>query len=323
MKPHEQLFLQQLEDWPEAAAHYRQLSATRSRTLELNEQSFVLQSNPGRIKSSLADVSSNSLKQRPCFLCPENRPAKQQTVPLYFDPSFEILINPYPVARRHYTIAGPHLPQRLRDYLNTFFSTAQIMDDCVVFFNGAYAGASAPDHLHFQSIIKGVLPLEKDIYRWKESFMKRLVDYEDNTVSCLSGIERGGWYIEGSCQSLLKDWVETILTGLAKIPLSNQSEEGIEEEPSINFIGWFELGRWNLVLFPRKAHRPSCYFAPEPKKLLVSPASLEMGGLFILARPADFEKITTQDICTIYQEVAYNDITIKQLSDSLTFSHPS
>jgi hypothetical protein len=168
-----------------------------------------------------------------------------------------------------------------------------------------------------------VLPLEKDIYRWKESFMKRLVDYEDNTVSCLSGIERGGWYIEGSCQSLLKDWVETILTGLAKIPLSNQSEEGIEEEPSINFIGWFELGRWNLVLFPRKAHRPSCYFAPEPKKLLVSPASLEMGGLFILARPADFEKITTQDICTIYQEVAYNDITIKQLSDSLTFSHPS
>jgi ATP adenylyltransferase/5',5'''-P-1,P-4-tetraphosphate phosphorylase II len=190
MKTHEQLFLQQMENWPEAAARYRQLSAVQSRTLELNEQSFVLQSNPKRIQSSLADVSSESLKQRPCFLCPENRPNKQQSIPLNFDPSFEILVNPFPVAQRHYTIAGPHLPQRLHGHLNTFFSTAQIMNDCVVFFNGAHAGASAPDHLHFQSIMKGILPLEKDIHHWKGPFMQRLMKYEDNTVSCLSGIGR-------------------------------------------------------------------------------------------------------------------------------------
>ncbi len=126
--------------------------------------------------------------------------------------------------------------------------------------------------------------------------------------------------MEGSRQSLLMNWVETILAALSKLPVTKPPEEWTAEEPSINLIGWYELGRWNLALFPRKAHRPSCYFAPEPERLLVSPASLEMAGLFILARQADYEKITVQDILTIYQEVAYNDLPIQLLSALVTFS---
>ena len=74
-------------------------------------------------------------------------------------------------------------------------------------------------------------------------------------------------------------------------------------EPMLNLLCWSEGPRWVLILFPRRRHRPSCYDAPGDGRLLCSPASVDMGGVFILPMEKDFERINAADLRQILSEV--------------------
>ena len=73
-----------------------------------------------------------------------------------------------------------------------------------------------------------------------------------------------------------------------------QQIEATTDEPMFNLFAHFAAGRYTVVLFPRAAHRPACYFATGPDQLLVSPAVLEMCGILVTTEPEHFARIDTR-----------------------------
>ena len=72
----------------------------------------------------------------------------------------------------------------------------------------------------------------------------------------------------------------------------------------LNLLAWKEENQWYLLLLLRKKHRPSCYFAEGEDKLLSSPASVDLGGVFITPIASDFERMDSNKIQEIIKEVS-------------------
>ena len=110
-----------------------------------------VQFNPGRLISTAAKVDAASIKERKCFLCPENLPPAQRGIP--YDGDFLVLCNPFPIFPEHFTISSlRHTPQLIRDSFAALLSlTRDLGSRYAVLYNGPKCGASAPDHLHFQA----------------------------------------------------------------------------------------------------------------------------------------------------------------------------
>ncbi len=304
-------FDNQLKQWPLAVENYNRLKQSLTRTVELNGTRLVVQVNPGRMASTAANTTASAIRERPCFLCDTNRPPEQLSLAVPGEPRFTLLVNPFPVFPRHFTIIGTHQPQRLTPYIDTLFRLAQWLDDSVVFYNGPQCGASAPDHLHFQAGNKGLIPLQTDIDSIRSHHTETVLAQEGATLYRLSGLSRGGWLLEGK--------TEQALTGLTtQLMETLQAAQSEIEEPMVNVLCWYDQQGWHLVMFYRRAHRPSCYFRQDEHQRLISPAAVEMGGLLIAARQEDFSALTDEELATIYNEVSWNDETIAHLSKQLT-----
>ena len=76
------------------------------------------------------------------------------------------------------------------------------------------------------------------------------------------------------------------------------------EEPMLNILGFYTDGEWRIHVFPRAKHRPSFYDAEGDKKLLFSPAAVELGGVCTTPREPDFDKATREHIVQMYHEVS-------------------
>lgn len=148
-----QFFNTQLAAWPLARENHEALHQVLTRRLDIEgfDCPVVVQHNPARIRSTAAKVDASALSKRPCFLCPENRPEVQQALPLC--DGWELLVNPYPILKEHYTIvATRHQPQTLQGVLPVMRRAHKVLGDAfMVFYNGPHCGASAPDHQHLQA----------------------------------------------------------------------------------------------------------------------------------------------------------------------------
>ena len=261
-----QLFQEQLNAWELAKNNYKALEQARVKTLDVEGRRYIVQFNPARIVSSSANVDGQSISRRPCFLCSANRPVEQKGV--IFNDSYTILVNPYPIFPRHFTIpSNEHTPQLIASRFGDMLDLAQQLDDEVVFYNGPKCGASAPDHFHFQAGSKGFLPIENDRNR--------------SNVLC----------IESENKQIMFRRFEQICDSL---PLQSD-----DTEPKMNILTWYENKQWTTCIFPRKKHRPNCYST----NMLISLAAVDMGGVFITPLEKDFNKITAEDIAGILNEV--------------------
>jgi hypothetical protein len=87
-------------------------------------------------------------------------------------------------------------------------------------------------------------------------------------------------------------------------------EEGVE--PMMNVVCLYKEstvnsqqsteGKWYLFIIPRGAFRPWQYTAEGDKQLLVSPATVEVSGLFITPVKEHFERITKEDVVDILEQ---------------------
>ena len=265
-----QLFKEQLIEWELARNNYKALEQVKVKTVDVNGHRYEVQFNPARITSSAAKVDPKSIQERKCFLCEENRPAVQKGIP--FKENYTILINPFPIFPRHLTIPElKHTPQLIAPRFGDMLDLAQVLDDYIVFYNGPKCGASAPDHFHFQAGNKGFLPIEND-KEWHSAIR-----------------------IESENKQEMLDRFQQIYDSL---PLQQDNIE-----PMLNILTWYENGTWTTYLFPRKKHRPDCFSAEGDANLLISPASVDLGGVFITPLEKDFEKIMAEDIAGILQEI--------------------
>lgn len=297
------LLEEQLKSWELARNSYRALGQVKTRELDFDIFKIKIQFNPARIVSSAAKVDAESLKERNCFLCPAHLPNEQKGLP--FGDDYQVLVNPFPIFPEHLTIPTlSHEPQNILPRFGDMLDLAKALDKFVIFYNGPRCGASAPDHAHFQAGNKGFLPIEKE---WKTTERDLVWMKEETSVYALKNYLRNVLVIESRNK---KD----IVMLFEKIYGMLDLEEG---EPMMNLLVWCEGGWWVTCIFPRVKHRPQCYFAEGNKNLLLSPASVDMGGVFITPLAKDFDKVTKEDARTIFQEISISDTEMDKLVERL------
>lgn len=278
----------QLAVWPEAKERYLALGKTERRRVAMGRVAGAVQFNPARSRSTTADVSKAALEKRPCFLCGENRPTVQVALPIL--EGWTMLLNPFPIFPIHFTIVSDKHRDQLPD-VATMVELAEKMPGMAVFFNGAKAGASAPDHQHFQAVCVEELPLLMEIERAFPADKSAV--YEVSRDTSLPESER--WPFAFRTAVICLD-----AEGMARLAEMNKAPH----TELINQYAWIgERGELRLLDIPRKAHRPACYTASDAP-LLISPGAIDMAGILIAVRPQDFERAPEQ-IPEILNDVAY------------------
>lgn len=288
----DRLITRQLRGWDVAGRNYAALGSVATRTLSLGESTVVLQFNPERRHSSSAAIDKRSLARRKCFLCSENQPVKQKA--LLWGDHYKIQVNPYPIFERHLTIADlHHVPQRLSGRLGDMLQLAKDLPDFVIFYNGPQCGASAPDHAHFQAGAKGEMPLCDEIVHATTHLM---ADGDEGFIGFVDTLGRNLFTIETSTQRAAERYALRLLD-LLPVPVG-------ADEPMVNVLCWWDTTdrAWRLVIFPRSKHRPACYGEGEGR-LLLSPASVDMGGLWAVPEFKDFESLTAPQVQAIFDEL--------------------
>ena len=77
-----------------------------------------------------------------------------------------------------------------------------------------------------------------------------------------------------------------------------------DEEPMLNILVSREPDRWRVIVFLRRKHRPDRYFLEGEEKMVFSPAAADFGGVCILPVRRDFERITAEDLRSMFREVS-------------------
>ncbi len=284
----------QLALWDLASKNYRALGKTERRLFKIGDFEGALQFNPARIVSTAAKTDALSISKRPCYLCKKNRPTEQLT--LKADNGWELLLNPYPIFPVHFTLpAENHIPQE--HFPLEMASFAERWTDLAIFFNGARAGASLPDHAHCQAVLKSELPLLKLTER-------------------IHPLTRGGKNLIHTSEthaSLPFHYYSAIITpdseGMATLKILTEirgtdAETGKPDHRLLNVFFWMGAeGFLRAVIIPRSAHRPKCFFAEGEAQRLVSPGSIDMAGIIVLPRESDFRNLSDEEIASIYSEV--------------------
>jgi ATP adenylyltransferase (5'',5''''''-P-1,P-4-tetraphosphate phosphorylase II) len=300
----QELFEEQLTSWDVAKNNYEALKQVRVKELNFGKYKIKVQFNPARIVSSAAKVDSKSIQERKCFLCEQNRPPVQKGISFG---DYVILVNPFPIFPKHLTIpAGEHTDQRILGRLGDMLDLAYNLNDFTIFYNGPKCGASAPDHVHFQAGSKSFLPIESE---WRTLAGNDLFEYQSTKLYLLKDYLRGTIVLESASKDGAIVLFEKIYASLEVKPE--------ESEPMMNVLSWYEEDKWITCIFPRTLHRPSCYFAEGEDNLLISPASVDMGGVFITPQEKDFNKISGENVSAILEEVCMSEIKLSEFVGQL------
>jgi hypothetical protein len=72
-----------------------------------------------------------------------------------------------------------------------------------------------------------------------------------------------------------------------------------------------------VILFPRSKHRPDVYFLDGERRLLVSPAAVDIGGLIITPLEKDFLGIDARQVREIFTEVTVKSDVYSRLIEAI------
>jgi len=287
------LLSRQIEEWPALKEGVSTLSQGNSEDIEVEPFRFKKLFNPARIVNIKADVSKEGIAKRKCFLCVNDLPEEQRGIEIE---NFLLLCNPRPIFRDHFTLSClEHVEQTLAPHIDFMSRSAKFAGSAyTIFFNGAQAGASAPDHLHFQVCPTADLPL-----------MQYLCSLPENVNSVLSIMDAGYVSFTETKTEKLKQKLSSLIEA-AKILLNcNQA--------SMNILMTYKEGSWLVVLVPRKKHRPACFSATGEEKILLSPAAVETSGAIVASQERDFDKIDEKLLQQVWSEIYFTTKEVKSI----------
>ena len=305
----------QLSQWSLACGNFRALKDVSVREVEVGGLTVKLQFNPARMISSAAKLSKEEIAKRRCFLCRENRPAEQ--IMLKFEgrkgKKYDILVNPYPIFPDHLVIAkSKHTDQSIWHRYVDMLDLARKYSGYTFFYNGPKSGASAPDHHHFQGAPKGLMPLENDVNACLASgeTLNYVTSVQDADLFNYKKFTSGVFVLRSeTAKSAAKLFYR--LLDCAETP------EG-ESEPLFNLFTWWADGEYRSIVVFRRSHRSHHYFSDGPDHLTMSPGCADMGGVFIVPVPEEYEKITSELLSEMVQEVSISDTDQSKIIDRLT-----
>lgn len=352
----DELFDAQMSLWKLARDNYEGLKSVKVRELSVEGCPVKLQFNPSRVLSTMAKVDSKTILSRKCFFCKENRPPEQLAI-RYTGSTTDYLVqvNPYPIFSKHLVIQSvEHTRQEIDSArVEDMLSLAKLLQNYVVFYNGPNAGASVPDHFHFQAGLKGVMPIEAE---W-DSFQKELLTHRGGMEAyhtpssnylnayVLRGYTRGGFLLESSSKRAIIEKLGTIYKVLSHVTgrgngrfepdvilrAEKDFEEGGMWEPMMNILCWWvpsdkdsTKGMWRAALYARGALRAKCFEAEGDARILIQPACVEMAGLFITPNENDFNRVMEENLKEILGDVSIDEPTelkiLKMLRNQPTVS---
>lgn len=303
------LLKQQKSVWQQLADGYKSLDTVRTRVFDFDSFSLKIQFNPGRITSSSAKVDKKSIKERKCFLCLENLPPDQRGIS--YNTDYLILCNPFPIFPEHFTIPHiRHIAQLIKGAFDVLLDLSKDMGKYyTVFYNGPGCGASAPDHLHFQAGNKGFMLIEKQFDPLKKSFGTELFSKNELHIFAIDDTLRRFISIESSN----KNSIETVFDIFYSV---YERYAGNDEEPMLNIISSYDIssGIFRILLIPRGKHRPSFYYSEGDDKILLSPASVDFGGVLITPVEKDFNRLTKEHIVQTFNEVSIDRDAFRKIT---------
>jgi hypothetical protein len=295
-----QLLDDQQKSWKQLREGYESLNEIKIKTFQFDGFRMKVQCNPGRYISTSAKVDKESINERKCFLCATNLPKEQKGI--LCENEYLILGNPYPIFPEHFTIPNvKHIPQQIKDNFSLMLKlTKDLSKHYVVLYNGPKCGASAPDHFHFQAGTKKFMPIEDDFHQLKNEYGDLLLETDEDTIYAVNDGLRKFISIESIDSERLSSYLNKIYE------IYNSISDG-NDEPMMNIISSYEeeFG-WRVIIFVREKHRSSHYFAEGKDKILLSPASVDLGGVCITPLEKDFDRITKEKLTEILSEVSLN-----------------
>lgn len=309
------LINRQLAVWQQASDNFKALANVGVKEVTVGGFPVKVQFNPARIVSSAAKVDPKTIKERKCFLCGANRPGIQEGLPFAGkNMEYTVLINPFPIFPKHLTVPDvTHVNQTIEGEYERYedmLTLSETLDDFLFFYNGPKCGASAPDHMHFQGGNKGFLPVE---YNYDALEKTLLVDAEGVKVYAVENYMRGIIAIEATDKL-------AAVAQFRKLYSCLEVKEG-EWEPMLNLLSWAvkENGATKYVslVYLREKHRPSHYFAEGDANILLSPASVDMGGVFITPLEKDFVKISQKELTEIVDELQISNEMFGMIKNAL------
>jgi hypothetical protein len=303
------LLSEQKKSWQDLREGCASLTNTREREVPCSGFSVRLQYNPGRIKSSTADVDAGKVNERRCFLCLDHLPEGQKGI--LYRGEYLILCNPMPVFFSHFTI--PHVDHRRQaivDHVDAFLHLmADLGGGWTVLYNGPRCGASAPDHLHFQAGPSEQMPIGKEIR--EEERLTLVGQVDDVLLYRVRDLGREVLILEGDNQTALEHAFKIFMKALQEVLLT-------DEEPLLNVAGFFsERSVWRLVIFPRRKHRPDVFYQEGHARRVISPGVIDMGGLLITPVEKDFEELDAPAVEGIYREVSLGGEVVERAIEAM------
>ena len=298
----------QINDWELAHQNHEALKEVQTKELDVDGISFHVQFNPARMVSTGAKLDKESIRERPCFLCRKNQPKEQKAVEIYED--YNLCVNPYPILPKHVTLPyQEHIPQQIGDFFIEDIDALlkEMPEDYAIFYNGPCCGASAPDHFHFQGVLKKDVPLITQYQQLRAGsqilrYDSKLEEKKDFDIFCY--YETSFRYIDKYiCPLFAFESNEPRPTFDLKWEIKSFAKTKEENEPKLNIFAWRENDRLIVLLIPRSKHRPDCFFAKGEDHFLVSPGALDMAGILVTARLEDFERMTANKVGNIIREV--------------------
>ena len=306
--PLQRFFNRQLEKWDDARRRYQDLINVKTRELAVGASAIQVQWNPARIVSTGATISKEALAARPCFLCEQNRPKEQ--VKKSVDSQYDLLVNPFPILPIHFTIPSVrHEPQLIRESYGEIHKILNEYPELMVFYNGPKCGASAPDHAHFQAGSSGLLPLQKAWQRLSRNLTEVIRLNEGERIAIIDEYLCPALLITSRSQYGDEQLFRRLYEALP------QRED--ETEPMMNIVSWRNDDEYLSVVFPRRKHRPDCYYNQGIDQFIISPGALDMAGLIITPRQEDFERLSPELALSILQEVAITKDELQRVVDRL------
>ena len=288
----------QINEWDKLDDGYKNLSSLKTKAFWFDGFKIKTQLNAERIFSTSAKVDENSIRSRSCFLCEKNLPEEQKGIKLL--ENYLLLCNLYPVFPEHFTIVTVnHKPQEILSSFSDFVLLSKLLSDkYTVVYNGPQCGASAPDHLHFQAGTKYFMPIENDFHSIKNEFGDTVLDNEHLSVTAADDGLRRFISLESNDDKILLKAFNNFYDIYSELNSNNG-------EPMMNLICNFdeEFG-WRVIIFLRSKHRPSHYYSEEEKRIMLSPAAIDLGGVCITPLEKDFNKIDKELLKSIFNEVA-------------------
>ncbi len=183
---------------------------------------------------------------------------------------------------------------------------ASELEGYTVFYNGPRCGASAPDHMHFQAGNSDFLTISESL---DGACLRPVASDGDSTLSVCASPALSVFVIDSTTPEAGQRMFGRLS---AALPLP----EG-EDEPMLNMLAYAAAGGTRLVVVPRKRHRPSFYGTEGEGCMLLSPASVDMGGAFITPRREDFGRLDADVLMQVFDELCLDSEEILNIANNV------